>query len=227
MSEARRRTLRGAQIGRVGSWILSLLGYRITLLWHPGSPHSRHGHFIVSNHVSFNDPMMIGSVFPTAFVTSKEVERDRLLGTLARLGGSFFVDRQNGSTLRQDIRDLREALSEGVNVGLFPEGTTSDASVILPFKRALLSSVAMAHQKILPLVINFVGVNGRAVEDRDRRALFYFGDVKFVDQMYALLKLRQIEVEIHILPEFEVGNRDSRELTVQLRDTLLSHFQAV
>ncbi len=74
---------------------------------------------------SYLDVLIISSVFPASFITSVEIAKDFFLGTLARLGGSIFVERRRKIRLLKDIDAVSNVLSSNLNVVLFPEGTST------------------------------------------------------------------------------------------------------
>ena len=92
-----------------------------------------------SNHVSYTDITVLGSLIAGSFIAKAEVAGWPLFGWLAKLQRTVFVDRRVRST-----RSQRDAMTERLAVGdaliLFPEGTSSDGNRVLPFKSALFSA---------------------------------------------------------------------------------------
>ncbi len=92
----------------------------------------------VSNHSSWLDVLVIGGNLPACFIAKDEVSRWPVIRTIARLGRTVFVRRSRSSTGRERD-DMVARLAGGDNLVLFPEGTTSDGSRVLPFRSAFLS----------------------------------------------------------------------------------------
>ena len=80
----------------------------------------------VSNHLTYLDILVYGAVRPFVFVAKSEVRRWPLLGTLAKLGGTIFVDRGRSLQVAEASRQIEQGLRDGLPVLLFPEGTSSD-----------------------------------------------------------------------------------------------------
>src|SRR5690606_20171519 len=118
------------------------------------------------------------------------------LGTLCKLGGTHFVERRNHSTLKRDISSLSQVLKEGQSVAIFPEGTTSDGSRILPFKRALFKAAQDANVPVVPVCLNYKKVNSKTINEQTRRSTFYYGKVGFFESVMRLLQLNSIQVEV-------------------------------
>lgn len=107
----------------------------------------------VSNHSSWLDILVLGSRLPACFIAKEEVTRWPLIATIARLGRSVIVQRRRASTGRERD-DMRTRLGRGDSLILFPEGTTSDGSRVLPFRSAFLSiaELPVTAEGLPPLV---------------------------------------------------------------------------
>jgi 1-acyl-sn-glycerol-3-phosphate acyltransferase len=116
-----------------------LLGVKVRII---GEPAHRTGDgrpvVFVSNHSSWLDVPVLGGEIEACFVAKEEIARWPLIGWIAGLGRTVYVRRQRTSTARE--RDeMRRRLAGGDSLILFPEGTTSDGSRVLPFRSAFLS----------------------------------------------------------------------------------------
>ena len=87
----------------------------------------------ISNHASYLDIMILGSLFKTSFVAKKEVAYWPLIGILAKLQNTIFIDRKI-SSLKEQEKKIIKHLKEKKNLVIFPEGTSSDGNKILHFK---------------------------------------------------------------------------------------------
>ena len=80
-------------------------------------------YLMVSNHMSYFDTVAVASVRPIVFVTSVDMGEVPVLGQMAELGGSIFIERRNRDRVEKDLRALTDSLKEGFDVMLYPEGT--------------------------------------------------------------------------------------------------------
>ena len=112
-----------------------LLGIRVRTIGTPPPP----GSFAVCNHVSHFDVLIITSLYPTSLIAKKEILRWPLLGQLAWMIGTVFVDRSDRDKTADVARTMGTYLQAGSTVTLFPEGTCGDGKAILPFKRSLFA----------------------------------------------------------------------------------------
>ncbi|KKC25163.1 lysophospholipid acyltransferase family protein [Sphingomonas sp. SRS2] len=111
----------------------------------------------VANHVSWLDILALGGATPTAFVSKDDVRRWPLVGMLARIGGTIFIDRDSRRAVRGQADRLGLALLDHHPVTLFPEGTTNDGLSLFAFRPALFASVAPAPPGIVvqPVAIDY------------------------------------------------------------------------
>ena len=105
-----------------------------------GEPLCTHVLFL-ANHQSWLDIMLIAGASGAAFVSKEEVARWPVIGWLASLNKTIFVARTQRGAVRDQADALRVALESGQPVALFPEGTTSGGTEVLPFRASLLASL--------------------------------------------------------------------------------------
>ena len=111
---------------------------------------------------------MLGGRLEACFVSKDDVARWPVVGTVARLGRTVFVSRQRGATGRE--RDaMRDRLAAGDNLMLFPEGTTSDGSRVLPFRSSFFAIAEGADRAADPAGVAW-STTGLAGCRRDGRA---------------------------------------------------------
>ena len=105
----------------------------------------------VSNHSSWLDIPTLGGLLDACFVSKAEVGRWPGIGIVAALGRTVFVSRRPGN-IGRERDEMRARLANGDNLLLFPEGTSSDGSRVLPFRSAFFSIVEGSEGWQVPLV---------------------------------------------------------------------------
>ena len=139
----RRLDARGAWLHGWCRFACRVLGIRIRT--HGSMPSSG---LLVSNHLSYLDIVVLSSIRPCVFVAKRDVARWPLFGWLAHAAGTIFVDRERRFSSPKVVNGIRDAIAGGSVVVLFPEGTSSDGSTVLPFKSALLESAVQLRSPI-------------------------------------------------------------------------------
>ena len=147
----------------------------------------------VANHVSWTDVIVMGAVLQTRFVAKTEVRRWPMLGALAVLNATVFVDRATRVSIRAQIEALRRALGDGLLV-LFPEGTSSQGSTVLPFRSALFA--AAAGHDVQPATIIYRPRNQTAWPPGGLAAFAWYGDKTFLPHLLEIVTGDSVDCEI-------------------------------
>lgn len=170
-----------------------------------------HGCFILCNHLSYLDVFTIFSTIPATFVANSELEKAFLLGTIIKYSGGIFVERKSRAKLLDDMRRIEDLLKMGLNVVLFPEGTTSDGTRVMPFKTSLLGAVEGSDALVLPLCIKYRFINGKKVTPQNGHLVYYYEEITFFAHFFRLLGLRSISAELTELEPFRASRGMSRK----------------
>ena len=93
------------------------------------------------NHVSYFDVPAFGALVDATFVAKSEVAGWPLFGQFSRLTSTVFIPRRAHRSAEQ-VQLLKARLAKGENLILFPEGTNSDGTDVLPFKSSLLHTAS-------------------------------------------------------------------------------------
>ena len=151
---------------------------------------------IVSNHLSYVDILVIGSVCPAVFVAKSEVRRWPIFGWLSEMAGAIFIERGRSRTVRDQLAEIIRPLAAGVPVVLFPEGTSSDGSRVLPFYSSLLEAARLAESPVTPCAIRYELDDAGCVS----REVCYWGDMVFGGHLFKLLSKRSLRAEVSFGP---------------------------
>jgi len=125
---------------------------------------------LVSNHRSYIDIGVVLSVVPCCFLAKAQINEWPIIGEAARRGGTVFVKRDDKDSRRAARETLRDTLSTGHTVVVFPEGTTVAAPGCGNLRPGAFESAAQAGVPVIPVAIEY-----GSVEDA------WVGDDTFVD----------------------------------------------
>ncbi len=152
-----------------------------------------------SNHSSWLDVLALGGVLDACFIAKADVAGWPVISTIARLGRTVYVTRRATSTGRERD-DMRGRLDAGDNLILFPEGTSSDGSRVLPFRSAFFSVVeAQAGTKrplIQPVSIVYDQLAGLPMGRASRPVFAWYGDMDLASHFWRLAQHRGLRVSI-------------------------------
>lgn len=105
-----------------------------------GTP-ARRGAILIANHVSWIDIPAMAGISGTAFVAHDGLAAVPVLRWLCRMNDTVFVARHDRTSVAEQVAQVREAIRDTGALAIFPEGTTSDGTDVLPFKSSLLSAL--------------------------------------------------------------------------------------
>jgi 1-acyl-sn-glycerol-3-phosphate acyltransferase len=104
----------------------------------PLKPHS----FVIANHTSWLDILILGGWTGTAFVSKAELANTPLLGWLADQNHTLYINRAQRGDAHRQVQQIAEALERPQPLAVFPEGTTGSGRQLMPFRTTLLEAVA-------------------------------------------------------------------------------------
>ncbi|MFT5290322.1 MAG: 1-acyl-sn-glycerol-3-phosphate acyltransferase [Planctomycetota bacterium] len=110
---------------------------------------------VVSNHCSYLDILVLGTLHPGRFVAKSEIASWPLIGLLSRSVGTIFVDQSRPRDVVRVGEEMRRTLDAGVSVVLFPEGRAHRGIEVEPFHTALFSGPARCGIPCLPVAIHY------------------------------------------------------------------------
>jgi 1-acyl-sn-glycerol-3-phosphate acyltransferase len=118
----------------------------------------RKPYVVVSNHESFADILLISHLpWEMKWLSKAELFRYPVMGWLMRLAGDIPVKRGFGPSAVEAMAKCREILARKVSVMIFPEGTRSSTTELLPFKDGAFRLAIDAGVPILPLALHGTG----------------------------------------------------------------------
>lgn len=173
-----------------------LLGFDIVKR---GQPAAAGPVLFASNHSSYFDITVLGSLIEGSFIAKQEVNSWPLFGLLARLQQSVFVDRRMVTVDAQKAA-LAERLEAGDNLILFPEGTSSDGNRTLPFKSALFAVAAIEAEgrplTVQPVSITCTALDGIPLGRGLRDVYAWYGETGLIQHLWRMIGLGRLTVVV-------------------------------
>lgn len=188
--------------------------YTVTKLWHrgvcvliglrvqiTGAPSAVSRTVYVSNHVSHFDIPVLGSVLKGSFIAKDDMARWPVAGFMARLQQTVFISRDPRAG-RAVTDTIAEQLRSGRSLILFPEGTTSDGSGVLPFKSSIFGilfagDAEISASAVQPITIRVLGADGCMVRSQaDRDIYAFYGDMQAGAHAWGFLRSKGAQIEV-------------------------------
>jgi len=144
---------------------------------------------VTSNHLSHLDILLFAAIRPFVMVAKSDVRNWPLIGWLTALSGTVYVVRGGALTYPRVNRAMAEAYRSGLPVLFFPEGTTSDGSEVLPFRRGLFHSVLNEDVALRTAALSY-SVDDPSVSAGDD--VCWWGEALLVPHLFRLAGLKTI-----------------------------------
>jgi 1-acyl-sn-glycerol-3-phosphate acyltransferase len=169
--------------------LMQALGVRLRVKGHrPRSPF-----FLVSNHLSYLDVIVLASQFECSFVAKSEIARWPLIGRLSRGLNTIFIDRRRRRDILRVNHVIEQNLHHGRSVVLFPEGTTTPGEQVLPFKSSLLEP---AIRTAIPVAFASLSYRVNASSTPASESVCWWGEMNLLPHLLRLFALPEIEATL-------------------------------
>lgn len=187
-----------------------------------GSPPPR-ASLLVANHLGYLDIVLLAACLPTVFVAKRDVRRWPLIGSLAALAGTIFVDRDAPRDALRAAGSIEAALAGGDTVVLFAEGTSTRGDRVLPLKPALLEPAARAGWAVGYAAVSYRTPPGQPPADE---AVCWWGEMEFMPHLLGVTRLTEFTGSIAFGDE-PVRATDRKDLAAGLHAAIERHFTPV
>ncbi|MBS0548970.1 MAG: 1-acyl-sn-glycerol-3-phosphate acyltransferase [Proteobacteria bacterium] len=168
----------------------------------------------VSNHVSYLDIEVMGGLVPGSFVAKAEVATWPFFSTLAKAQRTIFIERSSGKT-SASRDEMMKRLNTGDNLMLFPEGTSSDGTRVLPFRSALFGVAQLRRDDkpivVQPVAIAYTRLDGIPLGRYWRPMFAWFGDLDLVPHLWQMVCLGETEAVVTFFPPIDIDQFGDRK----------------
>ena len=176
------------------------LGVRVTMLGEPA-----HGRptLLLSNHISWNDIIVVGSKADVTFVAKSGVKETFFVGFMASLQKTIFIDYNRRQDTKRTSREMAKRLAANGAVLLFAEGHRDLGTHVQPFRSALVGAAQQAMKDggaadvlLQPVCIAYTRLQGMPISRAERPGISGVGAKGFRQVVSALLKSGTKDVTI-------------------------------
>ncbi|GAA4170107.1 lysophospholipid acyltransferase family protein [Shinella granuli] len=197
---------------RAACWVL---GLRVRV---HGTLEAKRPLLLASNHVSWKDILVLGSVADVVYIAKSEVRGWPVFGILARLQATIFVEREQRRKTGDQVDEIARRMTDGEIVVLFPEGTTSDGNRLLEIKTSLFGAAASAvpHAPggvvfIQPVSIAYTGVHGMAMGRFHRPLAAWPGDIELLPHLLGVAREGAVDVDVDFGERVDYSRSNNRK----------------
>jgi len=180
-----------------GRSVCRLIGLRVRVI---GTAYRQGSALYASNHVSYLEIPVLCGLLDATFVAKSEVADWPLLGLLCKWGRTVFIKR-SASEAKAQTQMLRERLGRGESLILFPEGTSTDGSGVVPFKSSLFNIAenlpAGINLVVQPVSVAYVRtIDGTPLIGPLTELYCWYGDATLLPHLTRVFGLKGAIVEV-------------------------------
>jgi 1-acyl-sn-glycerol-3-phosphate acyltransferase len=142
----------------VSRWFFRLSGVPLVASGQENLPAGRPVVLAV-NHTSYLDPLVLLALLEYrgyAFVAKREFEENWFMHRLLRGFGTRFVERFDVAKSTEHAGELAEAAKAGASLIVFPEGTLTRNTGLMPFRTGAFQAAAQAGIPVIPVALRGV-----------------------------------------------------------------------
>ena len=176
--------------------------------------------FLVSNHLSYLDIIVLASQLDCVFVAKREIADWPVFGLLSRSMNTIFIDRARVADIPRVNALIVETLQSGQNIVVFPEGTSTSGAEILPFKPSLLEPAARGS---FPVAYASLKYRTPPDETPAHLSVCWWGEMTLMPHLWGVFRLSEIEATLTFGAETLRG-ADRKELARRLHDAVGTIF---
>ena len=176
--------------------------------------------FLVSNHLGYIDIPVLRAAAKGVFVAKHEIETWNFAGKLVRNMGTIFVNRQNRRDIPRAGEEIIAALDRGEGVMVFPEGTSTRGTEVLPFNSSFLEFAARTDTPVSYVSLTYRTPNG---EPTASEAVTWWDDTAFLPHLLRMLEVKRFTAVLNFGDE-PVVSHDRKLLAAELRQKVQDSF---
>ncbi|MBL7130123.1 MAG: 1-acyl-sn-glycerol-3-phosphate acyltransferase [Candidatus Omnitrophica bacterium] len=170
------------------------------------------GNLIISNHLTYLDGVVIGSIFPVIYLSKKEIKNWPLIGWMTSVSGTIFIDRKRRDESHKYVDEIAKKLRDRINVLLFPEGTSTNGECIRDFQSVFFEAPLSSRSYILPITIHYTKINNEPITKSNRDKICWYGQIPFRKHIWQLLQQRSVEAIVNIHPIIDINKLENSSL---------------
>lgn len=168
---------------------------------------------VVANHVTWLDIPVINCYKLVGFVAKAEIEKWPVLGLVAKCGESLFITRGKKESRNKVLVGIKNRLSQGRSIAVFPEGKATDGNKLGRFHRQLIHAAIEEEKPVQAIAIKYITPEGK----RNKSVCFKENE-SFVRNVIRILSLPTSTVELtfcDVVKTAGITARQASEITHQ------------
>lgn len=169
--------------------------------------------FVVANHISWLDILIIASVLPVSFLSKVEIRDWPLIGTLADKAGTLFIHRGSKNGAAEAISIMQTKLKVGHSVASFPEAKTTDGTAVHVFHSRLFAAAIETQVLVQPVALRYPHENGV-------NPLIPYLKPNIIKHAFCIMSAKRTVAEVTLCTPIECKDHTRKQVAQAARDAI-------
>ena len=176
----------------------------------------------ISNHISYLDIFVLGSVLPGTYIAKAEVAKWPLFGQLAKLQNTLFIERTSQRVGGQ-VQQIQRHLRDKSNLILFPEGTSSIGTHVAPFHSSFFQAAESEESDVTiqPITLSYTRYKGERMDRSARDYYAWYSPRKILPHFLNGLGLGRAQVSLTCHQTVKFASFESRKACSRHCETVI------
>lgn len=180
----------------------------------------------VSNHISWLDILVLGSLTPIHFLSKHEVKTMPVIGGLATRAGTLYIKRGNKESATESSSEITAILNQKHNSLLFAEGTTTDGHII-KFHSRMMQSAIDAQAMVQPVAIFYPVLNTKTKKTEINPVTLFLGKTTIGESADLIFRTPVINVEVHYLEPIDSCGKTRDEIAQHAYEEVVAAIKKI
>jgi len=176
--------------------------------------------FVVANHISWLDILIISSVLPVSFLSKVEIRNWPFIGTLAAKAGTLFIRRGSKNGATEAINLMQTKLEAGHSVASFPEAKTTDGTSVHVFHSRLFAAAIKTESLIQPVALHYPHTNGT------NPIVPYLNDTNLIKHAFQIMSAKRTIVEVTLCEPIQSKGQMRKQVAQSARNAIAQVMEA-
>ena len=172
--------------------------------------------FIVANHISWLDIVIISSVLPISFLSKYEIRDWPFVGTLAAKAGTLFIKRGSKNGAADAIDLVKTKLLAKHSVASFPEAKTTDGTSVHRFHPRLFAAAIETQTAVQPIALRYPTENGA------NKVVPYLENPNIIAHAFRIMSVKHTIAEITLCDPIPSIGMMRKELAERAKNIIAS-----
>jgi 1-acyl-sn-glycerol-3-phosphate acyltransferase len=195
---------------------LRILGVRTTSVGPAPAP----PFFLVANHLSYVDILVLHSLLEGRFLAKQEIARWPIMGVMSRAGGTLYTDRSRHRDLTRVLAEVRRSLARGIGLIVFAEATSTKGAKVLRFKPGLFE---VAIETDTPVSYAALSYATPAHVAPAHLSVCWWGDTPFGSHFFRFLMLPRVDATV-AFGDSPIREQDRKALARKAHEAVAARF---